>query len=389
MTATADVIIIGGGVMGSSAACNLLSDGLDGRLVVFERDPVHERSSTGLSAGGIRQQFGYRDNVLFSRYSVGFFERFGELMAVDGEAPEIDFRQKGYLILAGEDGLAALRRRYELQRSLGVEVSLLTPEEAQARVPHLSLEGIAAAAFCPRDGYLDPYAVMAGYEKKARSLGADYRAEAVVGVTRERGRVAGVVTAGGEQMLAPIVVNAAGPWAGEVGTMAGVEVPVVPVRRHVFTCKIPAELDYELPMVVDPSGVFVRTETGGRILTGRADPEEPAGFNFAPDRSYFLDVIWPALAGRLPLLDRVGLERFWAGLYEVTPDHNAIIGEHPDLPGFYLIGGFSGHGMMQAPAAGRALADLILKGRYEAVDATPYCLERFARGELIHEETVI
>lgn len=165
--------------------------------------------------------------------------------------------------------------------------------------------------------------------------------------------------------------------------------PVEPVRRHVYTCRIPQGVGYELPMVVDPSGVYVRSETGGRILTGRADPDEPVGFNFAADRSYFMEQIWPVLAERIPLFDNLGLDRFWAGLYEVSPDHNAIIGEHPELEGLYLICGFSGHGMMQAPAAGKALAELILEGRFEEVDAGPFAPDRFARGAAIHEETVI
>jgi glycine/D-amino acid oxidase-like deaminating enzyme len=389
MALARDVVIIGGGVMGSATACSLVASGFSGQIVVIERDPVHQYGSTGLSAGGVRHQFGYEANIRFSAYSIRQYEQFGELMEVDGHRPDIEFRQRGYLVLVTEQGLPRLRERMQLQQSLGVEVSFLSPEAVLDRVPHLDLQGVVGASFCPRDGYLDPYAVMAAYEAKAKSRGVQYLHEEVVEVLRSGGRAIGVRTAASREIHAPAIVNAAGPWAGEVGAMAGVQVPVQPFRRQLFTCIVPGELDYPLPMIVDPSGLYFRSETGNRILVGKSDKTAPPGFDFRTDRNYFLDQVWPVLAERMPLFDRLSLDRLWAGLYEINHhDHNAIIGEHPDLGGFYLIGAFSGHGMMQAPAAGKALADLIQYGGYRELDASPYSFERFATGRLIEEETL-
>ena len=386
---TCDVVIIGGGVMGSATAYSLASSGFPGQIVVFERDPVHQHGSTGLSAGGVRHQFSHEANIRFSSYSIRQYEQFGAAMEVDGRRPDIEFRQRGYLMLVTEQGRPGLCERMHLQQSLGVDVSFLSPEAILERVPHLDLQGIAGASFCPRDGYLDPYAVMAAYEAKAKSLGVQYLHEEVVQILRSGGRAIGVRTANSREVHAPVMVNAAGPWAGEVGSMAGVEVPVQPLRRQLFTCIVPRELDYPLPMIVDSSGLYFRSETGNRILVGKSDPSAAPGFDFRTDRNYFLDQVWPILAERMPLLDRLSLDRLWAGLYEVNyHDRNAIIGAHPDLDGFYLIGAFSGHGMMQAPAAGKALADLIQHGCYRELDASPYAFERFAAGQLIEEDTL-
>ncbi|HSW10858.1 MAG TPA: FAD-binding oxidoreductase [Bacillota bacterium] len=389
MALVRDVVIIGGGVMGSATAYSLAASGFTGQIVVFERDPVHQYGSTGLSAGGVRHQFGHPANIRFSSYSIRRYEQFGAAMEVRGHQPDIEFRQRGYLVLVTEEALPALRERMCLQQSLGVEVSFLPPEAILERVPHLDLQGIAGASYCSRDGYLDPYAVMAAYEAKAKSLGVQYLHEEVVQILRSGSKATGVRTAASREVHAPVIVNAAGPWAGEIGGMAGVEVPVQPLRRQLFTCIVPGELDYPLPMIVDPSGLYFRSEAGKRILVGKSDKSAAPGFDFQTDRNYFLDEVWPVLAERMPLLDRLSLDRLWAGLYEVNHhDHNAIIGAHPDLDGFYLIGAFSGHGMMQAPAAGRALADLIHHGGYRELDASPYGFERFAAGQLIEEATL-
>ncbi len=390
---TFDVVIVGGGVMGSAVAYHLLNLGFSGQVAVIERDPVHTKASTGLSAGGIRQQFATAVNVNLSRYSVEFYEHFSERLTVDGQCPAINFVQAGYLFLANDLNWPELRRRYELQKQLGVEVRLLTPADIAAMVPDISLEGIVGGVFGPRDGFLDPYAVMQGFEQKARALGARYLTDEVTAIRTSGGptpRVTGVGTATHGDIAADVVVNAAGAWAGELAKTAGVELPVVPLRRQIYICKPPKPLPYQLPMVVDPSGVYFRPETGGRILIGKSREDEPAGFNFQWDRQWFFAEVWPELAQRVPLFETLGLESGWAGLYDENPqDHNAIIGEHPDLKGFYLINGFSGHGMMQGPGAGLALAELILYGEYRTIDVSALSPARFRAGNLVREDAVI
>lgn len=385
----ADVVIIGGGVMGSSVAYHLKVQGFAGRVVVLERDPTYQRASTALSVGGIRQQFGTEVNIRLSRWSVGFYETFADTMAVDGERPDIQFRQCGYLFLATERGWEVLRRRHALQRALGAEVELLDPSEILRIVPDLNLEGIVGASFGRRDGYLDPYSVMQAFARKAKSLGASYAVDEVVAIDRVGGRVAGVRTGRGTRIAAGVVVNAAGPWSGEVARLAGVSLPVEPVRRQVYVAAPARPFAYDLPLTIDPTGLYFRSETGGRVLCGRSDEADPHAFDWSWDRDGFL-ALWPLLARRLPACESLQLERGWAGLYDMNVvDHNAIVGEHPGRRGFYCITGFSGHGLQQAPAAGCGLAQLIRTGRYEGVDLTPLGVERFQTGHLVLEEAVI
>lgn len=385
----ADVVIIGGGVMGSSVAYHLKVQGFAGRVVVLERDPTYQRASTALSVGGIRQQFGTEVNIRLSRWSVGFYETFADTMAVDGERPDIQFRQCGYLFLATERGWEVLKRRHALQRALGAEVELLDPSEILRIVPDLNLEGIVGASFGRRDGYLDPYSVMQAFARKAKSLGASYAVDEVVAIDRVGGRVAGVRTGRGDRIAAGVVVNAAGPWSGEVARLAGVSLPVEPVRRQVYVAAPARPFAYDLPLTIDPTGLYFRSETGGRVLCGRSDEADPHAFDWSWDRDGFL-ALWPLLARRLPACESLQLERGWAGLYDMNVvDHNAIVGEHPGRRGFYCITGFSGHGLQQAPAAGCGLAELIRTGRYEGVDLAPLGVERFQTGQLVLEEAVI
>jgi FAD-dependent oxidoreductase domain-containing protein 1 len=385
-----DVVIIGGGVMGSSIAYHLLNDGFDGKVIVLERDPTYEHSSTALSVGGIRQQFGTTVNLDIARFSVPFYEKFDEIMEINGERPRVDFRQRGYLFLGRKEKWSVMKKLFEFQRSQGLEVRLLKPEEILEIIPHLNLEGVVGGMFGPRDGYLDPHGVLQGFMKKAKSLGVRYMADEAVKISVGSNKVRGVQTKKGEWIQSPVVVNAAGPWAREVGAMVGVDIPVDPVRRMVYECKPPEELNYELPLTIDTTGLYFRTETGGRILTGKSKEDEPIGFNFTYERDLFYDEIWPELAYRIPLLDRLRLQGGWAGLYEENPlDHNAILGEHPEVFGFYMAVGFSGHGLMQAPAVGKVLSEAIRLGRFETIDVTCLNIARFETGQLVIEEAVI
>jgi glycine/D-amino acid oxidase-like deaminating enzyme len=387
---TADVVIIGGGVIGSSIAYHLLIDGLDGKVFVLERDPTYEHSSTALSVGGIRQQFGTKVNLDITRYSVPIYEKFDELMEADGESPHADFRQRGYLFLGRKEKWSVMKRLYEFQRSQGLDVRLLKPEEILEIIPHINLEGVVGGTFGPRDGYLDPHGVLQGFLKKAKSMGARYIPDEAVKIVVNSSKVQEVQTKKGERIPTLLVVNAAGPWAREVGTMAGVDIPVDPMRRLVYECKPPEELNYELPLTINTTGLYFRTETGGRILTGKSKEDEPIGFNFTYEKDLFHDEIWPELAHRIPLLDRLRLQGGWAGLYAENPlDHNAILGEHPEVKGFYMAVGFSGHGLMQAPAVGKSLSEAIRLGRFETIDVACLSIARFEMGQLVIEEAVI
>jgi len=386
----ADVVIIGGAVMGSSIAYNLLNDGFNGRVLVLERDPTYEHSSTALSIGGIRQQFGTKVNIDIARYSVPFYEEFDELMEVEGERAHVDFRQRGYLFLGRKDKWSVMKRLHEFQTSQGMEVRLLKPHEILEIIPHINLEGVVGATFGPRDGYVDPHGVLSGFMRKAKSLKARYINDEAVEIVVKSNKIEGVKTKKGEWIQAPITVNAAGPFAREVGMMAGIDIPVDPLRRMVYECIPPKEFDYEVPLTIDTTGLYFRTETGGRILTGKSNEDEPIGANFTWERTFFYDEIWPQLAHRIPLLDRLRLQGGWAGLYaENRLDHNAILGEHPEVKGFYMAVGFRGHGLQQAPAVGKALSEAIRLGRYETIDVSCLGIDRFESGQLVIEEAVI
>jgi len=385
---TADAVIVGGGVMGWCTAYSLLSGGYNGSVVVLERDPLRRNTSSSLAVGGFRQQFGTEINIRVVRYSVSVYENFGELMETPNGKPDIAIRQNGYLFLATERTWPTFLRRHELQTRLGVEVNLLSPEQARELVPEMDPEGVAGAAFCQRDGYLDPYSVLQGFEAKARSLGATSIYDEVVGIEKDASGVASVKTRT-DAIATRTIVNATGAWAGEFARRIGLDLPVRPWRRQVYVCRIPLA-DREFPMVVDTTGVHFRSETGSRIVAAGVTPSDQETFEVTWDKPAFEDAIWPALANRIPCFDRLLLENGWGGLYDENPiDHNAIIGCHPDLPGFYLINGFSGHGIMQAPAAGKGLAELIMWDEFRTIDLSDLSPTRFASGKLIVEEAVI
>jgi glycine/D-amino acid oxidase-like deaminating enzyme len=385
-----DVIIIGGGVMGSSIAFNLVNDGLRGRIAVFEKDPSYERASTVLSVGGIRRQFSTEVNIRICQYSLFFYKEFGERMEVEGEQPEIDFKPRGYLFLGNEKNWPLLVKHQGFQRSLGVETQLLNIDETLRIIPDLNTEDLVGSSFSPGDGYMDPHSVLQGFVKKAKHLGAHYINEEVMEILRKGDHIEGVRTRDGTSYFSSIIVNAAGPYAGEVGRMVGIEIPVVPVRRMVYLFKPPRLFEYNLPLTIDTSGVYFLHETGRQILTGKSRLEEPPGVNFTWDRSYFNEAIWPLIAHRVPLFDQLKLMSGWAGLYEINQwDSNGIIGKHPEISGFFMAVGFSGHGFQQAPAVGKALSELIRLGRYETVDMSPLSFGRIQKGEKVLEEEVV
>ena len=383
-----DVLIVGGGVIGSSIAYHLLSDGVDGTVAVLEKDPSYEFASSPRSMGGIRQQFSTEINIRIGLYGIEAIERFDEEMAVAREPAHADFHPRGYLFLADENNWETIQKQYRLQRSLGVEVDLLTPEEVKDMLPHLNVEGLLGGSYGRRAGYLDAYGLLRGYQRKAKSLGANYIHAEVVEILRQKNRVHGVRTLKGDVLEGVSVVIAAGPWAAEVGAMAGVELPVAPTPQMAF-CFDPAEkFDYELPFTFHPHGQWFRHESGKQVVTGK-DRNETPGFRFDWDRQYFEEELWPRLAHLVPSFERLKLMRGWGGLYAVNKlDHNALLGAYPGLDGLYVAGGFSGHGLMQSPAAGKGMSELIRTGQYETIDLSPLGLDRIFTERRVLEEAV-
>jgi glycine/D-amino acid oxidase-like deaminating enzyme len=375
--------------MGSSVAYHLLklSPGL--RVAVVERDPAYTRSSTALSLGGVRIQFSLRENIQVSLYAQEFYSRFEEEMAVGGERAAIDYRRAGYLFLIDEPGRPAAEKDLALQKGLGCEVEWWTPERIKKEFPLFAAELFAGATFGPRDGYLDPYGVLMGFRRKALSLGARYLSDEVREIPAAGGKVSGVRLASGQDLHSATVVNAAGPWGGEVAGMAGIRIPLSPVNRQVFAVKPEVLPERALPLVVAPSGLYLRSETGGLVLVGRSLEEDESGFEFRWDWKRFTDRLWPELARIVPAFEKLKLVRGWAGLYEVnTLDDNAILGPWPEVTGFYLINGFSGHGLQQAPAAGRVLAELIL-GKTPFLDLGCFSPRRILEGRPLVEGGVV
>lgn len=393
---TADVVIIGGGVIGSSIAYHLRTDdkAVD-RVLVVERDPTYARASSRLAMGGIRQQFCSTVNVALARYSVAFYEALPQDPALRSAGIVPAFHQRGYLFLVDAARAERFERRLAGLVRAGARVDRLTVDEIRARVPDLWLDDILFGVLGPEDGYGTPRAVLAALGQLARNAGAAYVPGEVTRILREAGRVRGVVLESGETITAPVVVNAAGPFAARVAALAGVALPVRPVRQHLFRAVLPRVWPYRFPMVVDPEGVHWRHEdpepadTRDRIIVAFTRPDEPAGENFACETDRWYREFLPALVRRLPAFSALALADGWVGLYEMSPDHNPALGEHPELAGFYLANGFSGHGLMVAPAVGKVVSELIRLGRSETVDVRPLRPDRFEAGQLMWDEAMI
>jgi len=376
----AAAIIIGGGIMGTSTAYHLAKRGLQ-NIVLLERGLLAQ-GSTGLSVGGIRQQFSHPANILLSQESVRVFEQFEQEFGV-----AIGFCRAGYLFLAGtKQTWREFVASAEIQRRLDVPVEILTPPQILARWPYLNTEDIVGGTFCPEDGYADPYLVTMGFASAARRLGV--RIEEMTEVTGIRvlgGRVHGVETRQGP-ILTPLVVNAAGPWAALVAEMAGGKLPVKPFRRQVFMTGAFEALPRPVPMIIDQDAAFYLRGAAPGVIMGMSDPEEPSSFHLHIDRE-FMERVVEAAVHRVPILEQAGILRGWAGLYEITPDDNPIIGEMPSLGGFFCAVGFSGHGFQHGPAVGRVLSELILDGR-SGFNLAPFAFDRF-KGESEGEKRVV
>jgi len=389
----ADVVIVGGAIIGSAVATFLASrSDFDGRIVVVERDPSFRTSSTSLSAASIRLQFSTPLNIEISRFGIELIKHPDRYLAVDGEAPDVDFVENGYLFLATAAGLPTLRHNHAIQRSLDVQVRLLDPTELGARFEWMRTDDLAGASLGLADeGWFDAHALLQGFRRKARSLGVQERVGEVTGLDRDGDRISVVRLADGSIIDADWVVDAAGPRAADVAALAGIELPVRPRKRHVYHFDAPISLG-AAPLTIDPSGVYLRPEGPAYIAgfsprDGEADPDT---LDLEADRGRFESLVWPVLAHRVPAFDRLRLLDTWAGHYEVnTLDANAIIGPHPVIRNLLFANGFSGHGLQQAPAVGRGLAEWMSTGHYETLDLRPLGYDRIARGAPIQELNVV
>ncbi len=380
---TANIVIIGGGVMGASVAYHLALKGCEG-VLLLERESFFGIEATGKCAGGVRYQFGSEINVRLSQLSLPMLDRFEEELG-----QPIDLRYCGYLfLLTNEQDVSIFRQSVDMQRRLGVDTEWLAPDRIAELAPLLDLEGVLAGSFHAGDGLADPSSVVQGYISGARRRGTRLMTDVTVTDVRvEGGKVAGVLTDRGE-IAAPIVVNAAGPWAGEVGRMAGVDIPIVPVRRQIVVTGPIPEIPPDFPFIIDfATGLYFHREGLG-VLTGMANPDEPVGFDQSVDETWEL-VHLEAAMERLPLLERAGLASRWAGLYENSPDAHPILGRIPALEGFYCIGGFSGHGFQHGPACGLLLAEEILEGEAHTLDVSALSITRFEEGKEIVEYNVV
>lgn len=386
MTDTADVIIIGGGIVGSSVAYHLAEAGCTNVLIV-EREQQQGMGSTAKSMGGVRAQFATDINIRMSMYSIELFSKFEE---VTGHTA--GYTPNGYLFVAtSEPHLEYLNANLARQKACGLtNAEMVTREDIVRTVPQLVADDVVGGSLCPTDGFVDPYSVMTGFSKRARERGVKLWLETeVTGIDLNRDRVAGVQTSRG-YVSTRSVVNAAGPWAAGVARLAGVEIPVEPLRRQIVKTEQFEQLSSRLPMVIDMSSGFHFRPEGSSFLLAWPDPEQT--FGFRTDFDYgFIEKILTRAVSRVPVFAdaQVNPRRCWAGMYEMTPDHHAIIGRTPGVEGMFLANGFSGHGVMHSPATGKIVSELILKGESSFANASALRVERFAEGNLLEETAVL
>ncbi len=387
-----DVIIVGGAVIGSSAAWFLTGrDDFKGRVLVIEKDPNYEFCSTTLSAASIRQQFSTPINIEMSGFGIEFLRNLKR--DLDPEV-DISFHEKGYLVLATESGRDILRQNHATQTKLGADIVWMEPDGLAAKYPWMNTSDLAAACWGRTgEGWFDAYSLMQSFRKQARRQGADYIDGEVVEVLRDGDQVTGVVLKDGRRFGCGALINAAGTGGSKVARMAGLDIPVEPRKRciFVFDCRDAADINASCPMLIDPSGLYVRPE-GDLFITGIAPPadRDPECWDFDVDYSLFDDIVWPGLYERCERFEAIKMVNAWAGHYSYNLlDQNAIIGPHPEVKNFFFANGFSGHGLQQSPAVGRGLSELIVAGHYQTLDMSVFGYERIRDNAPVLELNVI
>jgi FAD-dependent oxidoreductase domain-containing protein 1 len=387
-----DVAIIGGGVIGSAIAYFLASnDDFDGRIAVLERDSTYETAATARSVGGIRQQFSTPENIQMSLFGAQFVRNADRYLSVDGASLHLPFVENGYLFLATDAGMPILRANHETQAALGADIALFEAMALGRRFPWLNVEGLAGGAYgLSGEGWTDPYSLMQAFRQKAIALGVDWIRAEVVGLDRSASRIAALELGDGSAIQCGYAVSAAGWHAQDLAAMAGIDLPVRPRKRlvFVFACREPLE---RVPLTIDPTGVYFRPE-GATYLCGvsPAADRDPDCTDFEIDYALYEEAIWPTLAARVPAFEAIRLERAWAGHYDYNLlDQNAILGSHPAVSNLLFATGFSGHGLQQSPAAGRAIAELVTYGEYRSLDLRRFGFSRILAQEPLREINVV
>jgi len=382
-----DVLIIGGGVIGCSIAYHLTKRGCR-NVVVVERNTIGS-GSTAKAAGGFRQQFSYETNVRLAMYSINFFEHFHERLELPPDAEGVDFHQIGYLfLLSTPEAFTTFERSAALQQRLGLPVEVLTPEQVGSRWPWLSVHDLVGATYCPTDGYGRPHNVMQAFATQAQRLGASFVEGAEVSaITRKAARIMTVETNQGSFSPGSVII-CAGPWSGELGRLAGVEIPVQPLRRMCFVTDPFDAIPQDAPMTIEMPNTFHFRPEGAGFMLGTSDQDEPYGFHTTM-RWEWQERVMEDAAKRIPVLEQAKIHHGWAGLYETSPDHNAILGPIPGVENLLVATGFSGHGVMQSPATGMIMSEFILDGKAHTLDVSALGIERFSAGRLHPENHVI
>jgi FAD-dependent oxidoreductase domain-containing protein 1 len=380
-----DVIMVGGGVMGSSIAYYLLKEDPNLRVAIIEMDPSLERNSTVLSDGNLRLQFNIKENILISQYGLKMLDSFREDMRVGDWIPEPSFRQEGNLFITDADNKKNAMAGLALQKSLNCQVSWLESDEIMSRFPLYDVGNFPGGSFGKLDGTMDPQAILAAYLRKAIHLGAEYISAEVAELLHSEGQVIGVKLTNKDKLSANTVVNSAGAWGTAFAKTAGIDLPIDPVRRQVFVIETNSVPEKTYPLTVFPSGLYLIPENNNRFMCGRSMDEDPVGFDFNWNHEKFMDVLWPELVEVVPSFEHLKIVSGWAGLYAVNRfDGNAILGEWPELGGFILVNGFSGHGFQQCHAIGRYLAEQI-RGVEPFIDLSIFSPQRLLENKPVFE----
>ena len=387
-----DVVIVGGAAVGSSAAYFLASQAdFKGSVLVLEKDFSYEKCATTLSAASIRHQFSTLGNIEMSQFGTQFIQHIGDHLSVAGEAPDVGFHEEGYLFLASDAGRAILESNHRVQRNLNVDVTLLSPAHLQERYPWMNTNDLSAGSLgLSGEGWLDAYSLMQGFRRKAISLGVQYRQAQVLSVKRQGHRIQSVNLSDGSTVSCSVLINAAGTGARTLAQSAGIALPVESRKRCVFHFTSSAQTPH-CPMVIDPSGAYFRPEGNGYLCgISPAQEQDPECFDFEVQHALFDEVLWPLLAARVPGFEAVRVKNAWAGHYDMnTLDHNLMLGAHPEVDNLLFANGFSGHGMQQAPAVGRALSELVTYGDYRTLNLSAFGWQRILKNRPLLEINVV
>jgi FAD-dependent oxidoreductase domain-containing protein 1 len=387
-----DVVIVGGAVIGSSIAYHLaVNSDFNGRVLVVEKDPSYQRCASALSAASNRQQFSTAINIEISLYGIQFLREAGVRLAVDNKQPNIQLREDGYLFLASENGREGLAKNHALQLRFGADILFLQQSELHERYPWLNVQGLAAGSLGRSgEGWFDGYALMQAFRRKARALGVTYRAARATDFVRENDRVIAVRLDDGTQISCGTAINAAGTGGAALAQSVGLNLPIHSKKRMIFTFECRETIPH-CPLLIDPSGVYVRPEGKGFICSATPPRyKDPDSDDFDVDYAFFDEFLWPTLAIRVPAFEQIKVGRAWAGHYDLNLfDHNAFIGRAPGLDNFYLVNGFSGHGLQQSPAIGRGISELVLYGTYQTLDLRPLGIERLIENAPLIERNIV